>query len=159
MPQFQTSTLMICALSAVLSPTPGWGTQGPQAGGAQGFAGQPLGAGYLVQFSLGLLAVLAAVVALAWLLKRVGHLQGGAAGAVKTLGALSLGPRERVVLIQVGKEQLLVGVAPGQVRTLHVLDHPVELSPASGREMGPGVFSRRLAAALGRPGSCLDPQK
>ncbi len=32
---------------------------------------------------------------------------------------------ERVVLVQVGKQQLLIGVAPGRVSTLHVLDEPV----------------------------------
>jgi len=112
----------------------------------------PLGAGYLLQFSLGLLAVLAAVVGLAWLLKRVGGLQGGAAGTVKALGGISLGPRERVVLIQVGEEQLLIGVAPGQVRTLHVLDHPI--APAQTGRGAPvnGSFAQRLAGVLSRPG-------
>lgn len=113
-----------------------------------GSGGQSLGAGYLIQFSLGLLVVLLGVLALAWLLKRVGRLQGGN-GALMALGGLSLGPRERVVLVQVGREQLLIGVAPGQVQALHVLDQPVETGPLereSGGKQSP--FRDRLLGAL-----------
>jgi flagellar protein FliO/FliZ len=37
----------------------------------------------------------------------------------------------RAVLIQLGNQQLLLGVAPGQVRTLHVLAEPVVDNTAS----------------------------
>lgn len=138
-----TALILIASLPASLEAGPG----------PQGAAVDPLGAGYLVQFSLGLLAVLAAVVALAWLLKRVGTLQRGVAGTVRALGGISLGPRERVVLIQVGEEQLLIGIAPGQVRTLHVLDQPIQTAQPDGRKEQSGSFSRRLAAVLDRSGT------
>ncbi len=55
-----------------------------------------------------------------------------------------MGPRERVVLVQVGKQQLLLGVAPGRIQTLHVLDEPVTdaTSPT------PSAFVEKLTAAL-----------
>jgi flagellar protein FliO/FliZ len=111
--------------------------------------GRGVSAAYLLQFSLGLVVVLLAVLALAWLLRRVGRLQSSAGGGLRTLGGLSLGPRERAVLVQVGETQLLLGVAPGRVQTLHVLEHPMVADQRSGAPQ-PGVFAKRLASALGQ---------
>ncbi|MEG7523045.1 MAG: flagellar biosynthetic protein FliO [Chromatiales bacterium] len=41
---------------------------------------------------------------------------------VTVLGGTSVGPRERVVVVKVDDIRLLLGVAPGRVQTLHVLD-------------------------------------
>ena len=46
-------------------------------------------------------------------------------GALQVVTEIAVGQKERVVLVQVGKQQLLIGVAPGRVSTLHVLDEPV----------------------------------
>ena len=100
----------------------------------------------LVQILLGLILVLLVIAAVAWLLRRFGHLQSGAGGALRIVGGLSLGPRERAVLIQVGERQLLLGVAPGRVQMLHVLDQ--ELPGAPPVAMPGGGFAARLAAAL-----------
>lgn len=100
----------------------------------------------LVQILLGLILVLLVIAAAAWLLRRFGHLQAGAGGALRIVGGLSLGPRERAVLIQVGERQLLLGVAPGRVQMLHVLDQ--ELPGAPPVAMPGGGFAARLAAAL-----------
>jgi flagellar protein FliO/FliZ len=105
---------------------------------------EPLGAGNLLQLSFGLLVVLAAIVGSAWLLRRYGRLQTGAEGALRIIGGLSMGPRERVVLVQVGKQQLLLGVAPGRIQTLHVLDEPV----ADAAPQAPSAFADRLAKMM-----------
>jgi flagellar protein FliO/FliZ len=73
-----------------------------------------------------MLLVLGLIVAIAWVLKRSARFQTAAGGGLRILGGLSMGTRERVVLLQVGETQLLVGVAPGRVQTLHVLDKPLE---------------------------------
>ncbi len=77
---------------------------------------------HLLQTSLGLLAVLAVIVAIGWAAKRFGNLRGGVQGQMKIVAGISLGTRERVVLLQVGEQQLVLGVAAGQIRTLHVLE-------------------------------------
>jgi len=108
---------------------------------------EPLGAANLLQLTFGLLVVLAAIVGSAWLLRRYGRLQSGVAGALRVIGGLSMGPRERVVLIQVGKQQLLLGVAPGRVQMLHVLDEPVaETSHTTDKTK----FAEQLGKALGK---------
>lgn len=38
---------------------------------------------------------------------------------MKVVGGVALGPRERIVLLEIGEEWLVIGVVPGQIRTLH----------------------------------------
>lgn len=104
--------------------------------------------GGLLQMVFGLAAVLALIVALAWAVRRFGRVQPLPAGALRVLGGLSLGARERLVLVKVGEAQLLLGVAPGRVQTLHVLAEPIERAPAAEQGPGPRDFAERLRAVL-----------
>jgi len=73
----------------------------------------------LAQVTLSLLLVLGAVFAAAWLMRRLRGLPHRAgAGAIAVVAELAVGPRERVVLLDVAGERVLVGVAPGNVRAL-----------------------------------------
>ncbi|EQD42713.1 Flagellar biosynthesis protein, FliO, partial [mine drainage metagenome] len=47
--------------------------------------------------------------------------RGPRPGALEILASMPLGAKERAVLVKVGDAQILLGVAPGQVNTLHVL--------------------------------------
>ena len=115
---------------------------------AKTLSGAPqLGAGYLVELVVGLLVVVAAIVALAWVMKRFNRFQSSAGGVLKVVDGLALGTRERVVLVQVGEEQVLVGVAPGRVEALHVLAHPVTVTPRVDRPAA-GLFAERLTRAM-----------
>jgi flagellar protein FliO/FliZ len=109
---------------------------------------QPLTLDYLVQFSLGLIVVLTAVLALVWVLRRVGKLQTSLGGSLKTLGGLSLGARERIILVQVGETQLLLGIAPGRIQTLHVLDKPLKKTSGARDGEPQDKFAKRLAVAM-----------
>jgi len=111
---------------------------------------------HLLQTTLGLLAVLAVIVAIGWVVKRFGNLRGGVQGQMKIVGGVSLGTRERVVLLQVGDQQLVLGVAPGQIRTLHVLDQPLSAddgntgTPAVDKADAPSFAMRMQSALKGR---------
>lgn len=72
---------------------------------------------------LSLVLILGLFVLAAWLLKRYMP-QVGKAGPVKVLGATMVGPRERVVVVEVEDTWLVLGVGGGQVRTLHTLPKP-----------------------------------
>ena len=87
-------------------------------------------AGGLVQVTLSLMLVLAAVFASAWVVRRMRNFVRPGAGAINIIADVALGTKERAVLIQVGAQQLLVGVAPGRVNTLHVLAEPVRIDDA-----------------------------
>ena len=103
----------------------------------------------VLQVFLALIFVLGLIVLVAWLMRRYVTLPAGRAGALRLLAAISVGQRERVVLVQAGETQLLIGIAPGQVRTLHVFDKPVMLADGSEPAAG-GRFAERLAAAMNR---------
>jgi len=66
---------------------------------------------------LSLVLILAGFVGVAWLMRR--YLPGlGKQGVVKVIGATMVGPRERVVVVEVDDTWLLLGVGAGQVRLL-----------------------------------------
>ena len=75
-------------------------------------------AGSVSQMFLGLAVVIAVLLVCLWLLKRLGAPRGSARG-LKVLGAAPVGPRERVVLVEVADQVLVLGVAPGRVNMLH----------------------------------------
>jgi len=71
---------------------------------------------------VGLAVVLALLGATAWVSRRFRLGAGMRGGLIEVVSGLSLGARERVVLLRVGGEQVLVGVSPSGMRTLHVLN-------------------------------------
>lgn len=89
------------------------------------------GAGSLLQVTVSLVLVLGAVFAAAWVMRRARTFGKFSSGPVEIIADVSVGPKERAVLVQVGGKQLLLGVAPGHVNTLHVLDAPVVSAPPS----------------------------
>jgi flagellar protein FliO/FliZ len=86
------------------------------------------GVGGLGQVTLALLLVLAAVFAVAWVVKRMRGFGNRLGTAIDVIADIPLGQKERAVLLKVGSAQILVGVAPGQVSTLYVLAEPIEIA-------------------------------
>ncbi|MBP1149590.1 MULTISPECIES: flagellar biosynthetic protein FliO [Methylocaldum] len=98
----------------------------------------------------GLLAVLAVIFTLAWLLRRFGSFSRLAPGSFRVLAAVSLGSRERVVLLQAGGKQLVLGVAPGRVETLCILENSEIIPVESGMPSAGASFAERLHELTGR---------
>jgi flagellar protein FliO/FliZ len=71
---------------------------------------------------MGLLVVLSVFFLCVWGVRKLNGLTVGGAEKMRVVGGLSLGMREKVVLLQVGRKQLLLGVTPGRIETLHVLE-------------------------------------
>ncbi|MGH8333515.1 MAG: flagellar biosynthetic protein FliO [Pseudomonas fluorescens] len=106
-------------------------------------------AGQLTQLVFGLLLVLGLIFFLAWLLRRVQ--QAGPAGkgqVIELIGSRALGPRDRLMLVQVGNEQILLGLSPGTITALHVLKEPVQVP--SGTEKATPEFAQRLMELMGK---------
>lgn len=109
----------------------------------------PVSLAGLLQVVFGLAVVLAAIVGTGWLLRRLGPVQGGG-GVLRVVGGVMVGPRERIVLVEVGEEWLVLGVASGGVRLLHRLPRPAAGSaPGAGTE---AAWMQRLRSGLGRGG-------
>lgn len=86
--------------------------------------------GQLVQLLLGLLLVIGVIFLLAWLVRRVQHSlpMSKSEQTIRLVATQALGPRERLLLVQVGKEQVLLGLTPGTIEPLHVMQEPVEVA-------------------------------
>jgi flagellar protein FliO/FliZ len=106
-------------------------------------------AGQLTQLVFGLLLVLGLIFFLAWLLRR--FQQAGPAGkgqVIELIGSRALGPRDRLMLVQVGNEQILLGLSPGTITALHVLKEPVQVPGVT--EKATPEFAQRLLEMLGK---------
>lgn len=109
--------------------------------------GESANSGYLLQLVAGLLVVLLCIMVLAWLAKRFNHLQTASGGMLEIIGGLSMGARERIVLVRIGEQQVLLGVSPGRINALHVVpcdgadNSPAEASAAAA---GGKSFARQL---------------
>jgi flagellar protein FliO/FliZ len=101
----------------------------------------------LGQMLLGLLLVIGLIFMLAWLLRRVQSIGPRGTQVIKVLASQALGPRDRLVLVQVGTEQVLLGLSAGRITPLHVLKDPVHLPDS---EPASAEFAQRLMELLGK---------
>lgn len=99
-----------------------------------------------VLFGLGL--VLGAIAGTAWLLRYFAPGQVAGSGAIRVVGGVAVGPKERVVLVDVGDTRLVLGVAPGHVSTLLEMPRPADEAAATGLEASGGNFYARLKEAM-----------
>jgi flagellar protein FliO/FliZ len=105
----------------------------------------PASAGSLGGAVAALVLVVGLILALAWLAKRLPGVAGATNPALRVVGSLSLGPRERVVVVAIGETQLLLGVGAGGTRTLHTLTEPLPVAaPAT------PAFAQLLAQHFGK---------
>ena len=111
-------------------------------------------AGSLAQVTFSLVLVLGAVFGAAWLVRKLRAFGKFGAGAIEIIADVAVGTKERAVLVQVGKQQILLGVAPGRVNTLHVLSEPVQIHsttpPGAGSLTGTGPVKPDFKAIFKR---------
>jgi flagellar protein FliO/FliZ len=123
----------------------------PMLAHAQAAPAQDIG-GSLVQLVLGLGLVLALLFASLWLLKRLSAPRGEAAGTMRVISGIAVGARERVVVVEVGGNWLVLGVAPGRVTALAEMPRG-QLPPTPAATGTPAVtrdFASRLRQMLDR---------
>ena len=102
---------------------------------------ESMAVGSVLQMLFGLVLVVLLILVCAWLVKRLGRFQGGITEQLRVVGGLHVGQRERVVLIQVGEKQVLIGIAPGNINTLYVLDEPLTMNNTQTENTLAGRFS------------------
>jgi flagellar protein FliO/FliZ len=106
----------------------------------------------LLQVLFGLGLVLAAIAGTAWLLRKLSPGQVAASGALRVVGGVAVGPKERIVLVDIGETRLVLGVAPGHISTLHEMPRPVEEPASAAFESPAGPFYARLKEMLEKRG-------
>jgi len=112
------------------------------------------GAASLAQAGLGLFAVIALILGMAWLARRAGLMRQGPQGVMKVVGSTMLGARQRLVLVEIGDTWLVLGVSAGEIRTLHTLPAGHAGSPGSSglpgspRQTSASGFAEKLLRSM-----------
>ncbi|MFS9379564.1 flagellar biosynthetic protein FliO [Citrobacter sp. ANG330] len=105
----------------------------------------------LMQVSGALLGIILLILAAAWIIKRLGFApKGSHARGLNVSASTSLGPRERVVIVDVEDARLVLGVTASNINVLHTLPPasvvPEETPPA------PADFQDMMKRLLKRSG-------
>lgn len=135
--------LILCGMFMVVTSAEASESGDTAAAGAVSGRITAQGGDYLLQLFTGLIIVIICIVVLAWFARKMNRFQASGDGSLHILGGLSMGARERIVLIQVGEQQLLLGVSPGRINTLHVLDEDVT-SGAPASQQTSSAFGKHL---------------
>lgn len=102
----------------------------------------------ILSMGLSMLVVVGAVIAFGWLYSRLRISGNGSAGLINVVASRGLGPKERLLLVEVGGQQLLVGMTASSVQTLHTFERPIAAEEAI---KAPSGFADRLRTALRGP--------
>ncbi|MEO1244402.1 MAG: flagellar biosynthetic protein FliO [Pseudomonadota bacterium] len=94
--------------------------------------------------SLGL--VIASILAFGWLYSRFRPGMHQGSELIRLVAMRPIGPKERLLVVEVAGEQLLVGVSAAGMRTLHKIDEPITAGEGQPAESG---FALRLKSLLG----------
>ena len=81
----------------------------------------PVSISYILQILSSFVAVILFILVIAWLMKKSGRFGASGNKAISIVSSMSLGMREKIVVVNVEGVNIVVGVAPGQIRTLYVL--------------------------------------
>ncbi len=89
----------------------------------------PFSASYLFKLIAVMGFILLLIFALAWMMKKMQLTPQSQNGLIRIVSAISVGQRDRIALIEVGDEQILVGLTPGKIEKLHALKNPLPVAP------------------------------
>ncbi|MGB5336508.1 MAG: flagellar biosynthetic protein FliO [Woeseiaceae bacterium] len=103
-----------------------------------------LGGGDVLNMVISMLFLVAVIVVLGWLYSRSRFVGSGNNDAINVVATRALGPKERLLIVEVADQQLLVGMTATAVQTLHVFDKPVAIT----KSPAPAGFAGRLRTAL-----------
>ncbi len=103
----------------------------------------------IATLAVSLVVVLAAILVVGWLYSRARVGASAGNGAIDVVASRALGPKERLMVVQVADQQLLVGMTSSQLQTLHVFEAPVVAKRGDAPNTG---FAGRLRTALAEIG-------
>lgn len=81
----------------------------------------------LIRISLSLALIVGLIFISAWITKRSGLLRSKRLQRIEVLSNQRIGPRNHLLLVQVGTQQLLLGVTPQHINTLHLFVNNTEV--------------------------------
>ncbi|MFT5502544.1 MAG: flagellar protein FliO/FliZ [Gammaproteobacteria bacterium] len=92
--------------------------------GQESLITQSLPSSYLLKLTVTLFFIVVMIFGIAWVLKRFNLTQQKGSGMIKVIGGMALGTKDRLMVIEIGEERLLLGLSPGRIEKLHTLNCP-----------------------------------
>jgi len=108
---------------------------------------EPMSSPYLLKLTGGLILIVALIFLLAWLVRKFNLNQQSHSGLIRIIAGLSIGTRDRIVLLQIGEDQILVGLTPGKIEKLHTLSQPLDVPGETSTVSG--SFASKLNRLMG----------
>jgi flagellar protein FliO/FliZ len=105
----------------------------------------PVGAVEVLSVGTSLVLVVGVILIVGWLYARAQGIRGGNNDAISIVAAQSLGPKERILVVDIAGEQLVLGTTSTQIAVLHVLNGRIEKNPAASVS---GGFADRFRDAV-----------
>lgn len=103
--------------------------------------------GELMRVISGLLLVLLIIIVLSWIVRRLQGANLSSSKGFQTIATITLGPKERVMLLKAGNRYLLTGVGSGSVTLLYDFG---EQLPAGFDLTNKTTFAELLKSAVGK---------
>ena len=107
----------------------------------------------LAQVSTALAGIIVLIIVAMWLFRRFGFARGSLKGTTTQLNvkaSCSLGTKERVVVVEIEQEWLVLGVTPSQINLLHKLPIPEKASQQATTSSTSPLFTQLLQKTLKR---------
>ena len=108
---------------------------------------QPASTQQLIKTTVALGVVVVTIFGIAFLAQRYGRFNATGQGQLSIVSSLAVGPKARIVVLRVEKEQIVVGVTPEGISKLHVLT-AAESAPVTASAQADQSFAQRLQATL-----------
>ncbi|GAB5500780.1 MAG: flagellar biosynthetic protein FliO [Pseudohongiellaceae bacterium] len=109
-----------------------------------------LDTGSLVQMLLALGVVIVLIVGLSFAIRKFNMFTAGSSAHIRIVGGLALSNKDRLLLVQVGNEQLLISASPGRVSMVHEMREPIDADAAATRSANNPNFASLLQAVTQR---------
>jgi len=109
-----------------------------------------IGTESITQMIWALLVVVLIIVGLSYVLRKLNMVQGNVTGAMKIIGGLALNSKDRLLLVQIGEEQILISASPGRISKVHQLSKPLELKLQQPSDDSGSKFSTLLDMVVKR---------
>lgn len=112
------------------------------------YAASPGPTGSGLQLLFGLVVVLGLLMGIAWWIKRFGPVPGASTSTARVVGGVSVGTRERVMVVEVGDQWIVIGVAPGSVNALSTMPRQELLAHEPGPVQSGASFAHWLKQTM-----------
>lgn len=109
---------MVLMVATLLSPLPSVATTTESVLPA----GPSLSSGSYLSVFFSLAVVVGLIVLVGWVTKRLQRVQRGGSATMEVIDVLPVGTKEKILIIRAGESRLLIGMTPGRLCTLGILD-------------------------------------